>query len=147
MPRTITILAALLTATLSAQAKLAAQTPSQTPPQAAADTDPVVRDRKLSEWIADLKAQAPYNRNMAAYEISFLGPAAAPAVPALIDALQDQEASVRYPVTIALREIGPAAKAAVPALKKVYEDDLNDEVASSARRAIKAIDPQQVPHD
>jgi HEAT repeat protein len=140
MPRIIVAMLAALTLSTAA----AAQTP---PTQASATEEPVVRDRKLSEWIADLKALAPYNRNMAAYEIATLGPAAAPAVPALVEALQDQEASVRYPVTVALREIGPAAKAAVPALKKVYEEDLNDEVASSARRAIKAIAPNEAPRD
>jgi HEAT repeat protein len=95
----------------------------------------------LSELIADLKAQAPYTRNGAAYQLSHMGPAAAPAVPALIEALQDPVAAVRYPVTVALREIGPAAKAAIPALKKVMTDDINDEVADAAKRAIRAIDP------
>ena len=95
----------------------------------------------LSQLIADLKAQAPYTRNGAAYELAHMGPKAAPAVPALIEALDDPAASVRYPVTVALREIGPAAKAAVPALKKVMKDDINDEVADGAKRAIRAIDP------
>ena len=95
----------------------------------------------LSQLIADLKAQAPYTRNGAAYELAHMGPKAAPAVPALIEALGDPASSVRYPVTVALREIGPAAKAAVPALKKVMKDDINDEVADGAKRAIRAIDP------
>ena len=95
----------------------------------------------MSQMIADLKSEAPYTRNGAAYELAHMGPKAAPAVPALIDALQDPAASVRYPVTIALREIGPAAAAAVPALTKVAEEDLNDEVASSALQALKVIDP------
>ncbi|HEY6948958.1 MAG TPA: HEAT repeat domain-containing protein [Gemmatimonadales bacterium] len=95
----------------------------------------------MSQMIADLKSDAPYTRNGAAYELAHLGPKAAPAVPALIQALQDPAASVRYPVTIALREIGPAAEAAVPALAKVAEEDLNDEVAASALQALRVIDP------
>jgi HEAT repeat protein len=95
----------------------------------------------MNQMIADLKAEAPYTRNGAAYELAHMGPKAAPAVPALIAALQDPAASVRYPVTIALREIGPAAKAAVPALTKAAEEDLNDEVAASALQALRAIDP------
>ncbi|MGE5230108.1 MAG: HEAT repeat domain-containing protein [Deltaproteobacteria bacterium] len=95
----------------------------------------------MSQMIADLKADAPYTRNGAAYELAHMGPKAAPAVPALIEALQDPAASVRYPVTIALREIGPAAKAAVPALTKVAEEDLNDEVSASALQALRKIDP------
>ena len=95
----------------------------------------------MSQMLADLKSDAPYTRNGAAYELAHMGPKAAPAVPALIEALQDPAASVRYPVTIALREIGPAAAAAVPALTKVAEEDLNDEVAASALQALWKIDP------
>lgn len=101
----------------------------------------------IGQLIADLKAAAPYTRNGAAYQLAHMGSAAAPAVPALIEALSDPAASVRYPVTIALGEIGPPAKAAVPALKKVMEDDINDEVAASAKRALRRIDPSAVEED
>jgi HEAT repeat protein len=101
----------------------------------------------ISQLIADLKAAAPYTRNGAAYQLAHMGPAAAPAVPALIEALDDPSATVRYPVTVALREIGPAAKAAVPALKKVMDNDINDEIASSARRALRVIDPSALGDD
>lgn len=104
--------------------------------------EPESRGRPLSEWIAELKAAAPQTRNAAAYEIAGMGAAAAPAVPALIEALSDPEPSVRFPVTVALSEIGPAAAAAVPKLKQLMEEDMNDEVASAARRAIKRIKPE-----
>jgi HEAT repeat protein len=107
--------------------------------------EPVADGRTLSEWIADLKAPAPVNRNAAAYEIAGMGPAAAPAVPALIAALDDEIAAVRFPVTVALGEIGPGAEAAIPRLKQVMEDDINDEVAASAKRAIRRIRPEAVP--
>jgi HEAT repeat protein len=107
--------------------------------------EPVSNGRALSEWIADLKAQAPQTRNAAAYEIAGMGPAAAPAVPALIVALDDPSAAVRYPVTVALLEIGPAAKAAVPRLQQMVEEEINDEIAASARRALKHIEPAAVP--
>ncbi len=41
---------------------------------AASAKDTVVDGRRLSEWVTDLKAQAPQVRNAAAYEISGLGP-------------------------------------------------------------------------
>lgn len=107
--------------------------------------EPVSNGRPLSEWIAELKALAPQTRNAAAYEIAGLGPAAAPAVPALIEALDDPIAAVRFPVTIALLEIGPAAKAAVPRLQQMMEEEINDEIAASARRALRRIDPEAVP--
>jgi HEAT repeat protein len=112
--------------------------------QGTAAKEPVADGRTLSEWVAELKAVAPQSRNAAAYEISGMGPAAAPAVPALIAALDDPEASVRFPVTVALAEIGPAAKAAVPRLKKMMEEEINDEIAAAARRALKRIQPEAV---
>jgi HEAT repeat protein len=109
--------------------------------------EPVSNGRTLSEWVADLKAPAPQTRNAAAYEIAGMGPAAAAAVPALIVALDDPSAAVRFPVTIALLEIGPAAKAAVPRLQQMMDEEINDEIAASARRALKRIDPAAVPSE
>ncbi len=127
---TLALLAALATGTLAAQ--------KAAPPRG----EPVSRDRPLSEWIKDLEAAAPSVRNAAAYEIAGMGPAAAAAVPALIEALDDEMPAVRFPVTVALGEIGPAAAAAVPRLKQMMEEDLNDEVAAAAKRAIRHIRPQ-----
>jgi HEAT repeat protein len=97
--------------------------------------EPEFQGRSLSSWVADLTAQAPQTRNAAAYAIGGLGPAAKPAVPALIAALEDPEPVVRFPVCIALREIGPEAAEAVPALTKAL-DDRNDDVAAMARKAL-----------
>jgi HEAT repeat protein len=107
--------------------------------------EPVSAGRSLSEWIEDLKALAPQSRNAAAYEIAGMGPAAAAAVPALIAALDDPIAAVRYPVVIALMEIGPAAKAAVPKLAQMEEEEINDEIAAAARRALKRIRVEPAP--
>ena len=108
---------------------------------AAGGEEPVARGRPLSELIADLKAAAPATRNAAAYEIAGLGPAAKRAVPALIEALDDPDAAVRFPVTVALGEIGPEAAAAVPRLKQMMFEEINDEIAAAARRAIRHIQP------
>ena len=112
--------------------------------QTAAVKDPVTDGRPLSAWVADLKADAPQVRNAAAYEISGLGPAAAPVVPALIEALDDPAPTVRFPVTVALGEIGPAASAAVPRLQKMMDDEVNDEIAAAAKRALRRIQPEAV---
>jgi HEAT repeat protein len=110
----------------------------------AQSNEPVADGRPLSEWIRDLKGLSPQTRNAAAYEIAGMGPAAAAAVPALIEALDDPIPAVRFPVTVALMEIGPAAKAAVPRLLAMMDDEINDEIAASARRALKRIDPSAV---
>jgi HEAT repeat protein len=112
--------------------------------QGTAGKEPVADGRTLSQWVEELKAPAPQTRNAAAYEISGMGPAAAPAVPALIAALDDPEASVRFPVTVALGEIGPGAKAAVPKLKQMMEEEINDEIAAAARRALRRIQPEAI---
>ena len=112
--------------------------------QGAAAKEPMADGRTLSEWVTELKAAAPQVRNAAAYEISGMGPAAAPAVPALIEALDDPEPTVRFPVTVALAEIGPAAKAAVPKLKQMMDEEINDEIAAAARRALRRIQPDAV---
>jgi HEAT repeat protein len=109
--------------------------------------EPVADGRTLSEWVVDLTARAPQVRNAAAYELAGMGPAAAPAVPALIKALDDSEPSVRFPVTVALGEIGPAAAASVPRLKQMMEEEINDEIAAGARRAIRKIKPEALGSD
>ena len=108
---------------------------------AAGANEPVSRGRPLSEWIAELKGAAPSTRNAAAYEIASMGPAAKGAVPALIEALDDPNPSVRFPVTVALGEIGADAAAAVPRLKQMMAEEINDEIAAAARRAIRHIQP------
>jgi HEAT repeat protein len=99
-------------------------------------TEPFLDGRPLSAYVVELsEAAAPLTRNSAAYSIARMGPAAKAAVPALIRALDDPEAAVRFPVCIALREIGPDAKDAVPALMETLEDR-NEDVAAMARRAL-----------
>jgi hypothetical protein len=133
------LMGTLVVITLSAATIGSAQTSGAKP------REPVSSGRPLSEWIADLKGLSPQTRNAAAYEIAGMGPAAAAAVPALIEALDDPVPSVRFPVTVALMEIGPAAKAAVPRLQTMVDEEINDEIAASARRALRHIDAKVVP--
>lgn len=119
-----------------ALAALAARAESQATP---APGEPSFQGRPLSAWVADLRAPAPYTRAAAAYALASLGPAAKPAVPALIAALGDEMPTVRFPVAYALGEIGAAAAEAVPALTKVAEEDRNDDVAFIARKSVAKI--------
>ena len=52
-----------------------------------------------------------------------IGPPAAPAVPALTDALQNPDSRTRAPVALALGQIGPSASNAVPALTQTLADE------------------------
>jgi HEAT repeat protein len=76
-----------------------------------------------------------------------MGPAAAAAVPALIVLLDDPIAAVRFPATVALMEIGPAARAAVPKLRQMMDEEINDEIAASARRALRHITRDSTPRE
>jgi HEAT repeat protein len=67
-----------------------------------------------------------------------MGPAAAPAVPELIKAL-DKDESAQIPAAEALGKIGPAASAALPALRKLLEHPL-EIVRQTAQNAINAIE-------
>ncbi len=62
-------------------------------------------------------------------------------VPALIDALTDEDAHVRHCAAYTLELIGPPAKAAIPALTKAL-DDKNAKVRVSAARALKKLKGQ-----
>jgi len=55
--------------------------------------------------------------------LGLIGAPAAPAVPVLIDALQDPESRTRSPVAFALGQIGPNASNAVPALIRTLDDE------------------------
>ncbi len=133
MPARFLALLGVLAVTLNSGAFAQAGKRSQQPLSA--------HGRTVKQLLADLKAPAAETRNAAAYELAGMGPAAQAAVPALIEALEDESQYVRFPVAVALGEIGPGAKAAVPALTKVMEEDFNDDVAAAARRALRRIQP------
>jgi HEAT repeat protein len=70
---------------------------------------------------------------------SAMGRVGPQAVPALVDALEDRNDSMRHSAALALSQIGPSAKAAVPALTKALNDPV-DFVQAAAGMALKRID-------
>ena len=64
------------------------------------------------------------------------------AVPALIDALRDEDADVRRAAVRSLGWIGPEAKAALPALKKALIDN-DSSIRVAAARSMEMIDPNK----
>ncbi len=87
-------------------------------------------DKPVTELIQDLLADEKQVRRDAAESLSNLGPKAAPAVSALINALDDGDTQVWFHSITALARIGEAAKPAIPALL----DDLD----GSSRRGVNA---------
>ncbi|CUJ82599.1 tetratricopeptide repeat protein [Ruegeria denitrificans] len=87
----------------------------------------------LGSLVRDLKAGDKASRIKAARMLGKFGPRASSAVPALIEALQDEVMAVRKEVVISLGKIGPDAEAAVPYLSSMTEQRI------VGRRAIKAL--------
>ena len=76
----------------------------------------------VTTLIAELKSDDPFRRLITAKRLGWFGHAAAPAVPALIAALEDE--AVREEAVKSLGKIGPEAKAAMPALTAIQNESL-----------------------
>ena len=75
-------------------------------------------------------------RKFAAQTLGRFGPAAAEAVPVLIDALGEEQQWLRIGSARALGKIGPAAVAAIPTLTAMQDDE---SVGAFAKQALKEI--------
>src|SRR5262245_18982446 len=85
----------------------------------------------LGYWLQCLRVADPLQRLHAAMVLGLMGEQGQGAVPALIDAMRDEDAEVRRMITAALGEIGPPSRTAVPALV----NSLRDRHESVRRRA------------
>ena len=94
----------------------------------AAASEALYDGQTVSHWQAALKNPDPKVRRRAAYALGTIGPAAAPAVSALNDALADRQLEVAWYASDALGRIGPAAAPAVEGLVKVIEESPGDTV-------------------
>lgn len=88
--------------------------------------------RAMAQWEGDLSQPVPEVRRRAALALAHFG---ADAVPVLVQALDDEDFSVRAAASRALGEIGPAASAALPALVNAMDDE-NTAVRKAAERAL-----------
>jgi HEAT repeat protein len=78
----------------------------------------------------------------AVYAFEVLGSNAAPAVPALIQLLNDRDPDVRSAVAVACGWVGPSAQDAVPALVNRYLSDASDEVGLYSAQSLGWIQPE-----
>ncbi len=101
-----------------------------------------VGDKKLSQWIADLRNSDPSVREEAIRMIILFGPSAAEAVPALLDRLHDADTSPRAKaiVALALIKINDADRSrVVAALGEKLQTDLQAVVRYNAAMALSMI--------
>ncbi len=104
-------------------------------------------DDVLPAFTAILENGTDDQRCDAAERLKEMGPWAAPAVPALVNAVKnDSYEYARCNAAEALGEIGPEAVSAIPALATALEEDDSDYVAARAVEALGKIgDPKAIP--
>ncbi len=105
-------------------------------PLHAQDTEPALKGRTVSEWTEVLRkggAEAP----TAAWALGSIGPGAAPAVPALIEALDRPSEQLRRYAAWALGEMGPAASTAATALESRLDDESLNVCANAATALVE----------
>ena len=138
---------------------------------AADDKEPVYKGKPLSAWVEQLADRNATARQEAAEALGQIGPAAKPAVGALIAALGDADdavrdaaaealavfgkdavgpltaalkhtdASVRRGAAAALGHMGPDARDAVPALIAMVKNDADSDVREAVVPALGSIGP------
>lgn len=87
-----------------------------------AGSEPVVDGKTLEEWLRKLESRDPNDRINACMALEKMGPSARPAIPALRQALGDDEVTVRILAASALGGLGPDAATAVPDLVAALQD-------------------------
>lgn len=104
------------------------------------DSEAVYEGKTFSYWQQELKCKDATGRMRAAAVMNILGQKARPAMPDLIECLQDSNYVVRCEAASALGRIGPFAEPAVPALTKLLNDRVR-QVRQAAARALEQIEP------
>src|SRR5436309_2371335 len=103
----------------------------------------VNRDKPRAElgyWLQCLRVADPFQRVHAAMVLGLMGEQAQAAIPALIDALRDEDVRVRRMITAALGEIGPPSRTGVPVLVHCLRDR-NEVVRRRAALALSEMGP------
>ena len=93
-----------------------------TPVSVATGGEPFSLGKPLSHWTAELKSESPEARRRGAQAIGLLGKQAVPAIPALLEALDDKTPDVRNVVIDTLVAIGPKGRTAAPKIAELLKD-------------------------
>jgi hypothetical protein len=106
---------------------------------ARAQEDPLIADRKLSEWLKMLREEKePAARYRAILALEVAGPRAKGVLQGLFDALANEknDAETRREVARTLGRMGPEAKGAAEALGVALKNDKADAVKEAAAKAL-----------
>jgi len=100
------------------------------------------KQKSTSQLIADLKSSQERDRIVAVRLLGQREGEAAQVVPALIEALKDNEGDVRWSAAIGLGYFGDQAKEAIPALEEA-QHDRDPRVREGASVALSRINPEK----
>jgi HEAT repeat protein len=95
--------------------------------------------RSTGDWVEQLNSKDGAQRLHAIRALSDRPADAAVVVPALSEALKDNDPFIRRDAAQALAKLGPSARAAVPALQPLLRDR-NQHVRKAVSEALKKID-------
>jgi HEAT repeat protein len=102
------------------------------------------KQKSTNQLIADLKSSQERDRIIAVRLLQHREGDATQVVPALIEALKDNQGDVRWSAAIGLGYFGEQAKDAVPALQAA-QHDRDARVREAAGVALSRIDPEKFP--
>jgi HEAT repeat protein len=97
--------------------------------------------RSTGDWAAQLRSGNATERLHAIQALEDRGAEASVVVPALAEALNDENAFVRRDAARALGKVGPEARPAVAALLAAARKDRERSVRKAVAEALKKIDP------
>jgi HEAT repeat protein len=100
--------------------------------------------KSTDDLIADLKSSEEGERIKAVRLLPQRKGEAAQVVPALVEALKDKEADIRWGAAIGLGYFGEQAEDAIPALEAAQRDR-DARVREAAGKALSRIDPKRAP--
>ncbi len=102
------------------------------------------KQKSTNQLIADLKSSKERDRIVAVRLLQYREGDATQVVPALIEALKDNDGDVRWSAAIGLGYFGEQAKDAIPALQAAQHDS-DPRVREAAGVALSRIDPEKFP--
>jgi len=102
--------------------------------------------KSTGDWLTQLKGSDVTQRRQAIRELGERAGDAQRVVPALSEALRDENQYVRRDAAVALAKFGDGARSAVPALKTALKDK-DQNVRHSAAATLRKVSPEDAPKE
>ena len=104
--------------------------------------EPKYKNRPIGYWVEELRNENKFDRlSEAANAVEALRDVAAPAIPVLMEMLQDRSPEFQAFAAVVLARLGPQAKDALPHLLKLANDTESWDVARETQTALVYIAP------